>query len=858
MLSIGTLHATSLPAAVNQLDYADVSMGAVTTVAAEGCLACCFASAFGVPIAELVDWLNANHGFQITDGHAWMNWDVAVQFPHGRGLQSTGSSDSRDDFAFMANQIGQGNVLIVKVDAIPSTDKVDDHWVLAYGRDGNDLSPRSFLAMDPLGGEYIRLDKYYNATSGSYTLKCRAFGFETWVASEGDIVKADDDAFPAVWLIQGGKRWAFTSPQFLSLYNSELNDVTGGVQSLPYELIRAPQQDILSIARAPLGIIENGLLVLSNDATVGFAGLPGSCVWLVNGNRFCPASNMTWSELSQIYAREYAVPIAEVEQRLLRVPGRSFQVFMQALALGPTVRELFPTEQLVAEEETGVTEAAGEISGEDETSTQGKLTQTISTSIGGSNLISMDVGETVTFPASSSSGLHLAASVDPPHVLGVSIASDGEFTVTGERACLNTVLSIYQFGNAEYEPARLDIRVRIDWLTPQLDVRALGEVSAGTSLEGSLFSMLASDPQTGQALDGGWTFIGPPEGTPLTPGEYAIKVKFSPDLATTYCEALVEAILTVAEDADAPAPDTHPLITGAGADGRGSVFLEHDESDGLVIRDVVGLADGHFFGEGRIVALSLDQHRPSSPPYLLSTSLSGLLPQNVDILPEDDGTVSFTFVAQTQEGVLRYSKNWLIDVWINDSLLPFDSDFILSIGSSSDGADGGDSELTPPPPPTWPLDVASVEVPLRCCQWNLIAIPFPLGQTTLNEVFSDAGIVIEACLAYTSGTYESVADVPWLPAGTGVWVWPQAETDHARVVFRSSFPNSASVWPDLYDGWNLCGPLGSEAILAPQGAISWRYDPATSSYTEAMGTSVEAGEGVWVFIPGDMGDAIAE
>lgn len=143
----------------NDPQWKSITLGTSGTIGAYGCLmtdATMTANYFGVketPIT-LNEKLKANNGY--VNGNLF-NWSVFAQL---FGLKYSGQSSSiapltNEQMSQIKNAIDKGYPVFLRIDTIPATAKLDEHWILAIGYDGDD-----FIIQDPWDGATKRITSW--------------------------------------------------------------------------------------------------------------------------------------------------------------------------------------------------------------------------------------------------------------------------------------------------------------------------------------------------------------------------------------------------------------------------------------------------------------------------------------------------------------------------------------------------------------------------------------------------------------------------------------------------------------------------------------------------------------------------
>lgn len=113
--------------------------------------------------------LNAWLGLKDDDYNAGGNidWGIAADYDGSEGVLYQGGSAVKDNWSELSSQLGQGRLVIVKVDAYSNLPRIQSHWVLVTAKIGSFTSdPNSYSINDPDLEEYQprTLQHYYNSS----------------------------------------------------------------------------------------------------------------------------------------------------------------------------------------------------------------------------------------------------------------------------------------------------------------------------------------------------------------------------------------------------------------------------------------------------------------------------------------------------------------------------------------------------------------------------------------------------------------------------------------------------------------------------------------------------------------------
>ena len=151
-----------LPITFSQNDprWKDKPIGTKGTIGGVGCLMCdgtMVANYYGFQETPLTfnEKLTQNGGYQ--DGNLMIWGKIPQLFP---GLKYSGQWASADlltqaHMNQIRGAIDKGFPVFLKIDTIPSTSKLDEHWILAIGYDGDD-----FIVQDPWDGAEKRITSW--------------------------------------------------------------------------------------------------------------------------------------------------------------------------------------------------------------------------------------------------------------------------------------------------------------------------------------------------------------------------------------------------------------------------------------------------------------------------------------------------------------------------------------------------------------------------------------------------------------------------------------------------------------------------------------------------------------------------
>lgn len=138
-----------LPKLFNQLDpqWKDKKFGTSATIGQYGCLVSCVAMIcqyYGkveTP-ATLVDKVKFS-------GNLWIWKELERVYPDitYQGLINTPDPLTKQQMDFIRGKIDEGYPVLLQIDSIPTTSKLDEHWVLAIDYNGDD-----FIIANPWGG----------------------------------------------------------------------------------------------------------------------------------------------------------------------------------------------------------------------------------------------------------------------------------------------------------------------------------------------------------------------------------------------------------------------------------------------------------------------------------------------------------------------------------------------------------------------------------------------------------------------------------------------------------------------------------------------------------------------------------
>lgn len=141
----------------NQLDpqWKDKRFGTSATIGQYGCLVSCIAMIcqyYGkdeTP-ASLVDKVRFS-------GNLWVWRELERIYPDikWQGLVNTPDPLTKQQMDFIRERINEGYPVILQIDVIPSTSRLDEHWVLAVDYNGDD-----FMIVNPWGGTTHPITSY--------------------------------------------------------------------------------------------------------------------------------------------------------------------------------------------------------------------------------------------------------------------------------------------------------------------------------------------------------------------------------------------------------------------------------------------------------------------------------------------------------------------------------------------------------------------------------------------------------------------------------------------------------------------------------------------------------------------------
>ena len=147
----------NLPKIYSQLDtqWANKTFGAGVKIKDYGCLLCCVAMVscyFGheeTPdsLASKVKW----------EGNLWIWSELSKLYPDIKyqGLTNTFDLLTKAQMDFIKDRIDEGYPVFLQIDAVPTTSKLDEHWILAVDYNGDD-----FTIVNPWGGSVHPITNY--------------------------------------------------------------------------------------------------------------------------------------------------------------------------------------------------------------------------------------------------------------------------------------------------------------------------------------------------------------------------------------------------------------------------------------------------------------------------------------------------------------------------------------------------------------------------------------------------------------------------------------------------------------------------------------------------------------------------
>jgi hypothetical protein len=125
---------------------------------------------------KLNTWLGKHGGYTLSGD---IYWGIAADYDGLGGVLYQGKNDVKDNWNELSSQLGQGRLVIVKVDADSTKRGVRDHWVLVTAKIGLITSdPGCYSINDPALEEYqLRTLRHYynNSHTGATFFKMRYY-----------------------------------------------------------------------------------------------------------------------------------------------------------------------------------------------------------------------------------------------------------------------------------------------------------------------------------------------------------------------------------------------------------------------------------------------------------------------------------------------------------------------------------------------------------------------------------------------------------------------------------------------------------------------------------------------------------